>query len=421
MYKKITLKDGLRIITIPQKSTEAVTVLVLVKTGSKYETKEVNGISHFLEHMFFKGTKKRPTQIEVAEALDVVGGVFNAFTGEEFTGYFAKTRSSYLNLAVEWVSDIFFNSIFPKKEMEQERKVIEEEIKMYSDNPMFYAQKLFPQLLYGDQPAGWDIAGTEESLKNITRQRLLSYRKKQYVAKNTIIVIAGNLDHEKGINLAKRYFSKISPTEPLRKPKVIENQTAPALLLSERKTDQAHLCLGVRTFNIFNPKRYALNILGTILGDMMSSRLFTEVRGKRGLAYHISTDIEMNPDTGYLVTYAGVDSKRIDEAIQAILNEYKKTSIEPITLSELKKGKENIKGRTALSLESSDALASFYGSQELLEEKISTPEEFFKEIDKVTREDILNVAREIFKPEKLNLTLVGPFKEKERFQKLLKL
>jgi len=153
----------------------------------------------------------------------------------------------------------------------------------------------------------------------------------------------------------------------------------------------------------------------------MSSRLFTEVRGKRGLAYHISTDIEMNPDTGYLVTYAGVDSKRIDEAIQAILNEYKKTSIEPITLSELKKGKENIKGRTALSLESSDALASFYGSQELLEEKISTPEEFFKEIDKVTREDILNVAREIFKPEKLNLTLVGPFKEKERFQKLLKL
>ena len=421
MFKKTTLKNGLRIITVPQKNTQAVTTLVLVGTGSKYEKKENNGISHFLEHMFFKGTRKRPSLIVVAESLDKVGGIYNAFTGTEYTGYFAKVEVSQFDLALDWVSDIFLNSTLPEKEIKKEKGVIIEEINMLYDNPMTYIQTLWSKLLYGDQPAGWDVAGTKENVVKMNRQKLLDYKNKQYMAKNTIVCIAGKIDEGASIKKVKKYFSKIGKTAPIKKQKVFEKQLEPKTLLHYKKTDQTHLCLGVRGYNLFHPLRYSFEILETILGGMMSSRLFIEVREKLGMAYYIKTDVETNPDTGYLVTRAGVSNENVEKAILAILKEYKKISQRKISSLELKKAKDNIKGKLALLLETSDAFASFCAGQELLEKKILTPQEIFAKIDKITSNDILRVAKDIFKPEKLNLALIGPHRDKRKFQKLLKL
>lgn len=420
MFRKITLKNGLRIIVVPQKSTQAVTVLTLVGTGSKYETKEINGISHFLEHLFFKGTKKRPSSIEVVEPLDKIGGIYNAFTGEEYTGYFAKVEASHLDLALDWVSDIYFNSLLPKKEIDKERGVIIEEINMYLDTPIIYIEELWKEVLYGNQPAGWPIIGTKENVMKIKKEQILNYRKKQYVASNTIVCVSGKVNF-KVINKIKKYFSKIKNTNPDLKQSVVENQTEPACLLYPKNSDQTHLALGVRGYNLFHPQRHTQEVLGIILGGMMSSRLFVEIREKLGIVYYIKTNIDSDPDTGFLVTQAGVDNKNVEKAISTILKEYKKISQKKVPKAELKKAKDYIKGKTALLLESSDVLASFYAGQELLEKRILTLEEIFKKIDRVSINDILKVAKDVFQPKKLNLSLIGPFKNKERFQKLLKL
>lgn len=409
MFRKTTLKNGLRIITVPQKNTQAVTVLVLVGTGSKYERKEISGISHFLEHMYFKGTKKRPSTMAIAETLDKVGGIYNAFTSEEYTGYFAKVDNLHLDLALDWVSDIYLNSLLPEKEIKKEKGIIIEEINMRCDHPMTYVGVLWTKLLYGDQPAGWDIAGTKESVAKISHQDLIRYRKSQYVAPNTILCIAGNIPQSNIISKIKKYFSKIDTHQPKDKPKVIEKQTKPQLLLHTRKTDQTHLCLGVRSFNLFHPQRYTQELLGIILGGMMSSRLFIKVREKLGIAYYVSTSATADTDTGFLVTQAGVDNDKIEIGILAILKEYKKISKEKVSQKELKKAKDNVKGKMALILETSDAQASFYGLQELLKKEILTPEQISKKIDKITESDILKVAKDIFQPHKLNLALIGPF------------
>jgi len=421
MFKKTTLKNGLRILTVPMRETKTVTILVLVGTGLKYEKKEINGISHFLEHMYFKGTEKRPSTTAIAETLDKVGGIYNAFTAEEYTGYFAKVDSTHFDLALDWVCDIFLNSTLPEKEVEKEKGVIIEEINMIYDHPMSYVQTLWTKLLYGDQPAGWNIAGTKESIANMTREKLIDYMKKQYVASNTIISVAGNFNELRTVKKVKKFFSKIKTTKSIEKPKVTERQQKPNLLLHFRETDQTHLSLGVRSFNLFHPKRYAQDLLTIILGGMMSSRLYEEVRSKLGIAYYINTNSEANPDTGFLSTQAGLDNKNVEKGISTILKEYKKISQKRVPISELKKAKDYLKGKTTLLLEPSDAKASFFAGQELLEKKLLTPEEIFAKIDKVTAEDILKVARNIFRPKKLNLALIGPFKEKETFEKLLKL
>jgi len=437
VYRKTILKNGLRIITVPQKNTQSLTVLVLVGTGSKYEKKEINGISHFIEHMLFKGTKKRPNLQAVSETLDKIGGIYNAFTSEEYTGYFAKVAAPHFDLALDWVSDIFLNSALPEKEIEKERGVIVEEINMYQDNPMSYVQILWPKLLYGNQPAGWPVAGTKESVTKISRQDLINYLKTQYVVSNSLVCLAGKFEEFSLIEKVKRYFSKIGLKKPKGKPKVIdasissasilsgnrriENQTKPNLILETRKTDQTNLCLGVRGYNLFHPQKYGLELLGTILGGMFSSRLSLIIRGELGIAYYISTSVESDTDTGYLVTQAGIDNKNVEKAISTILKEYKKISQKGVGKNELKKAKDYTKGKMTLILETSDAQASFFGLQELLKKEILTPEEVYKKIDKITENDILKVARDIFKPEKLNLALIGPFKDKDRFQKLLKI
>jgi predicted Zn-dependent peptidase len=421
MFKKTTLKNGLRIITVPMENSQAVTVLVLVGTGSKYEKKEISGISHFLEHMYFKGTKKRPNNMAVAETLDKVGGIYNAFTGEEFTGYFAKVAANQLEIALDWVSDIYLNSLLPPKEIEKERKVLIEEINMYHDAPMMYIGELWKTLLYGDQPAGWDIAGTKESVSKITRKQILDYMRSQYVALNALVCVAGKFSSANIVDNIKNYFSKIKVAPAQPKLPVLEEQKKPKVLIQFKKTDQTHLALGVRThYSLFNSQKYPAELLGVILGGMMSSRLFDEVRNKLGLAYYVRTEVESDTDTGYLVSSAGIDNSRVEKAVSTILKEYQKISQKKVPEEELKKAKDNLKGKLVLTLESSDAQASFYGIQELLEKKILTPEKIINIVDKITTNDILKVAKDIFRPEKLNLALIGPFKDKSKFEKLLK-
>ncbi len=413
MLEKKKLQNGLRILTVPSKSSKTVTVLVLTAVGSKYERREVNGISHFLEHMYFKGTKKRSNPKDVAETLDKIGGSYNAFTGEEYTGYYAKVAAHHFDTALEWVSDIFLNSKIPAKEVAKEKGVIIEEINMIKDHPMSYVQRVWTDVLYGDQPAGWDIAGTRESVSSITREDLVDYMKKSYVAPATVVCVAGNIDARDAERKVEKHFSTISKGEEAKKEPVIESQSTPAVKIERRRTDQTHICLGVRAYDMFHPQRHTLHIIETVLGRMMSSRLFVRIREELGLAYYVRTEYDASTDTGALVTQAGVDNAKVDRAVSAILKEYGKMASRRISSDELNKAKENIKGRMAISLESSDAQAYFHGTQELLRKETEPIDEIFRKIDKVTSDDVLAVSKDIFKPEGLNLAAVGPVNGKE--------
>ncbi|MDD5012796.1 MAG: pitrilysin family protein [Candidatus Pacebacteria bacterium] len=419
MYKKTILNNGLRIITVPQKESKTATVLVLVGTGSKYETKEISGISHFLEHMFFKGTKRFKKPKDVAEFLDKIGGDFNAFTGEEYTGYYAKVSAEHLDIAFEWVSDIFLNSIIPLKEVEKERGVIIEEINMYKNNPMMYIGQLWKEVLYGDQPAGWDIAGTKETVSSITRKNILNYISSQYNAKNTIVCLAGNINEEEAIQKTKKYFNKTKIKKSKEKVKVIERQKEPQALFFYKDTEQTNLALGVRSYNMTHKDKYVCDLLAIILGGMMSSRLFEEIREKLGVAYYVKTYNEADTDTGSIVTFVGVDNLKLEKVIKTILKEYKRLTEKRVNEKELKKAKDYMKGKMILNLESSHSKAYFYATQELLKKEILTIEDIFDKIDKVTGEDILRVAKDIFKNKNLNLALIGP--NKKQYNNLLKL
>jgi len=428
LYKKTTLNNGLRIITIPIENANSVTVLILVGTGSKYETKDINGISHFLEHMFFKGTKKRPSTLKISETLDSVGGEYNAFTSKEITGFYAKVDKKHFGVALDWISDIFLNSEFNGKEVEREKGVIIEEMNMYLDTPTAYLGDLWEKLLYGDQPAGWMTIGGKENILSFNREKIVDYYKAHYAPSNVIVCISGavgkNSEGDKVVvDQIKKYFGKEKESETKQKIKVAEKQLEPQVLVHHKKTDQTHFCLGVRAYDMFDKRRYTLALLSIILGGNMSSRLFIKVRERNGLAYSIHTSADNSTDTGYLVTQAGIDHKNLEKCIKLILKEYEDLKNKKITEKELQKAKDYIKGITSLSLDSSDSQASFYATQELLENDILTPEEKFKKIDAVSVNDIKKVAEDIFMPEKLNLAVIGPVEEKdsENLKKLLKL
>lgn len=421
MYKKTTLPNGLRIIDVPSKDTNTVTVLVMVATGSKYESKEISGISHFLEHMALKGTKKRPTEMEIFRLLDSFGGIWNAFTSPDFTGYYIKSQSDKFHDALELVSDIYLNSTLPASEVEKERGTIIEELNMFYDHPMRYIGTLWNKVLYGDQPAGWDIGGTIETIKKISRNQLISYRNSQYVARNTIVCISGNFNQSKALKLIKKHFSGISLKKPINKNTVIDRQKAPQVIIYEKATEQVETAIGVRAYNNKHPQKYAFELLNLMLGGMCSSRLMEEIRVKRGLAYDVHTELNMDPDVGSLVAVANLNKKRLEEGIKIIINEFKKISKNKVSVLELKKAKDHYIGKYSIALESSHAQASFYAEQELLEGEILEPKEIFKKILKVKISDIHEISQLIFKPEKLNLALIGPFKNKEKFNKLLKI
>lgn len=420
MYKKTVLENGLRVITVPLKNVQTVTVMVLVKAGAKDEESKEDGLSHFLEHMHFKGTKKRPTQSEVAEALDRVGGRFNAFTSSERTAYWVSTSSNHLDLALDWVSDIFLNSKIEEESIQKEKGVILEEINRDLDNPARNKWRSWLKLLYGNQPSGGSVLGEKDKILSFKRKDFVNYINNHYCVENTVVCVAGGFDEKSILDKIRKYFIGFSRTSPKKRARLIEDQDSAQARVDYKKTDQAHLCLGVRAYPLCHPEEYSQYLLGMIMGGMMSSRLWSLIRGK-GLAYNIWTEAEAYTDTGFLVTGGGLDSKRIDLAIKIILKEMVRLKREKVGAPELKKVKENLKGKTILNLESSYNLASFYGDQELLENRIMTPEEYFKKVESVAAKDIQRVANDIFVPEKLNLALIGPFKDKKRFEKLLKI
>ncbi|MCL5004669.1 MAG: insulinase family protein [Patescibacteria group bacterium] len=429
-FNKITLKNGLRIITAPKQDSLATTFLVLVEAGSKYETKEINGISHFLEHMCFKGTKKRPRAIDISSELDSIGANYNAFTGQEYTGYFAKARPENFNIILDVVSDIYLNQVFKPEEINKERGVIVEEINMYEDLPMRRVQELFTSLLYGDQPAGWDIAGRKEVIKKINREDFLKYRQEHYLPQSTIIIVAGKFPDQKGgekkvVAEIEKTFSKIKTGEKISKIKTIEKQEKPEILVKQKKTDQTHLVLGVRAFDIFDKRKYALEVLADVLGGGMSSRLFQKIREEMGAAYYVRAEADLLSDHGFLAAAAGIDNNKIEQVIKAILQEFKKMAKKKVDKKELQRAKDHLVGHLVLGLETSDALAGFYGGQEIVMKKMVSPEELVKKIQAVKAEEIQAVARDIFQNNKLNLAVIGPFSvengDKERFEKILKL
>jgi len=420
-YKKTTLKNGLRIITVPSKSTKTATVLVLVGAGSKYETKDINGLSHFLEHMFFKGTKKHPSTLKLIEPLDRIGGHYNAFTSQEYTGYWAKVDASHLDLALDWVSDIYLNSLLKEEEINKERGTILQEMNMYLDTPTNYISDLWGEILYGDQPSGWKVIGREDIIKKVKRSNFIRYIKEHYSSKNTVIAVAGNISQSDVISRIKKYFKPINDEKIKDKLPTKEKQNRPDSLVYYKKTDQTHLYLGFRGYNIFSQDKYTLGLLATILGGNMSSRMWISVRERQGLAYYVGTGTDIGTDCGSFFTRAGVDNQKVERAIETITKEYQKIKEKKITKSELQKAKDYTKGTALIGMEASDEQASFYAFQELLTGQILTLEEKFDKINKATIDDIYRVANDIFQPEKLNLALIGPFKEKNRFDKLLKI
>ena len=415
---KVILKNKLRVITAPL-PVKSSTALILVKVGSRNETKKYNGIAHFAEHMFFKGTKKRPTALDISSLIDGIGGEFNAFTSKEFTGFYIKSAAAHLNLALDVLSDMLLNALVKKEEVERERNVVLEERRMYLDTPMRYISEVFESLLYGDHPLGWDTVGTEKSLQNITRESFLEYMNTYYHPNNMLVVVSGEVKQGKTELLVDEYLGGIKPRE---KPSFLPakyNQAKPAVKLFYKDTEQAHMCLGVRSYQTGHPDRYVVSLIHTILGANMSSRLFIELRERRGLAYYVRSGVEEYLDTGAFAAQAGVHQKKIEDSIQVILSEFKKLAEEEISEVELKKAKEYLKGRLILDLEDSREVATLFGLQELLEHKTRTPEEIFKNIDKVTRKDILRVSKDLFKNESLNLAIIGPYKKEGRFLNLL--
>lgn len=421
MFKKTVLENGMRIITAPMQGTNTVTVLVLCGTGSDYESREINGISHFLEHMFFKGTTNRPTPDEIKHELDGMGSVSNAFTTHELTGYHVKAAKTYLPQSLDLLADIYKNSLLSEDEINRERQVIVEEMHRDRDMPNLYVWWLWERLLYGDQPAGWDVIGEETVIRALSQSDFSNYFTHQYVASNTAVVVAGNFDEPSITESVKNLFGDIRNVPPSRsKPALNETKKGPGLSVLYKETDQTHLTIGFHGFDARHPKRYAAEVLGTLLGGSWSSRMWDRIREKLGLAYTVMSAHEAYSNRGYLVTYAGVDHKNVGKTLRAALEEYKKIASEPVAEEELKRVKDYIRGTTLIGLEASNAVASFVGMEEMITGKPETVEEVFTKLDKVTPEDIRAVAQEMIVPEKLNCALIGPFKEQVEFEKIVK-
>lgn len=422
-YTRKVLKNGLRVITIPMPSFESATVMVMVGAGSRYETPKNNGISHFLEHMAFKGTTKRPNAQSIASLIDGIGGEFNAFTSKEVTGYYVKSAANHVDLCLDILSDMLQNSKLEKQEIEREKGVILEEINLYEDTPARKIGDVFEGLLYGDTPMGWDIAGRKEVIKAITRENFVSYLGSLYSADNITIVIAGGIEAEKSEELVEKYFREMKSFDTLRYEKLHQNQVKPSLSIKEKKTEQVHIAVGFRTVAIDSREKHPLSVLAAILGGGMSSRLFSEVREKRGLAYYVRTSSEHFQDAGNMVSTAGLDPKRLEEGISVIIEEYSKFSSGKanLTQKELDKAKEYLKGHLVLELEDSRSVAAFYAQAELLEKQIETSDQLIAKINKVSLEEVEKAAQKYFKNESLNLAIIGNFNDRQKFEKLLKL
>lgn len=395
------------------------TIMSLVRAGSEYETKEKNGISHFLEHMCFKGTEKRPKSIDISRELDGMGAQSNAFTGNEYTGYWAKAHPKNFKKILDIIADMYLHPTFPEAEIEKEKGVIIEEINMYEDLPQRKVGEVFNELLYGDTPFGRSIAGPIFNIKKMKRDDFVNYRKDRYVAENTLIVVAGNIKPQTMFKEVEKSFKEIPVGKSISKQKFSEKQDTPRLKIEKKKTDQTHLVLGVRAFDIFDKRIPAADVLSVILGQGMSSRLWQKMREELGICYYVRAGVDSFTDHGNFYVSAGVNKDRIIEAVRGILDEMKKVIAEKISPEELRKTKDFMIGNLYLGLESSDSLAGFYGSQAITKEKIKNPKEKEAEIEKVTAVDIQNLAKQIFVTKNLNLAIVGQVKNQVSLKKIL--
>jgi predicted Zn-dependent peptidase len=423
-----TLPSGLTIISVPMPAVESITVLALVNAGSRYEKAEWLGISHFLEHMVFKGTDQYPDAQSLSAAVDAVGAKFNAFTSKEYTGYYVKSASKHLELALDVVSDMLLTPKLRQADIDREKGVIIEEINMYADMPSSHIANQFEQMMFKFATIGHDVIGTKETVSALTTDDFQEYLNSWYGMKNITLILAGDdkvLKKSSTMSLVKKAFSKGNAAQ--RKAEKAKDHfgtnpiTKKKMHIENRPTEQAHFILGFPGFSRLNPRRHALSILGVILGGNMSSRLFSEVREKRGLCYYIHSETDFYHDTGVFGASAGVDPKRVDEAVKVTLGEFAalKDGTKPITKDELQKAKDYISGKFVLDLEDSESVAQYFGMKQLLLGEIETPEELLKQFMSVTLEDINAVIQKVIVLDEARFAIIGPFKDSKRFAKLL--
>lgn len=421
-FKLLKLKNNLRLILVPKTSTEVATVMVMFKVGSRRETDDIAGISHFLEHMQFKGTKKRPTAMQLAEFIESVGGEHNAFTSKEYTGYYAKVTPKHIPEAFDFLSDILINSLFDEKELEKEKNVILQEINMYQDLPMEMVGINFEEAIYGKNALGRDVIGYKESVKAVSRKSLVEYRDKFYKAGNAVLVLAGNFGHYTDAQLeemAEEYFLFSDEAAPEITP--VNIAAKKELSIVEKKTEQSHLVIGFETVSFNHPDFFALELLAIVLGGSMSSRMFEEVREKRGLAYFIRTHTSNHQESGSLYTQAGVEHGKVYVAIETIMREYSKIKNELVPEAELAKAKEIIAGKTLIKFEDSGELAHHYAGEALLAKKMMTPKELVEIYQKITSDDILKVAKKYLTTERMALSFIGEALDKDKISQILRL
>ncbi len=424
MHTTFTLPNGVRVVLAPLKDTQTVTAIALFGVGSRFETKELNGSSHFIEHLMFKGTEKRPNSLAISKELDAVGAEYNAYTGKDHTGYYVKVNYEQLSLALDVVSDMLFHSKFDQEEMEREKKVIVEEIHMYRDNPMMYVDNLLEQIMFAPSSLGWDIAGDAETVLAFDRDAVIQYKLSHYRPENTVVGIAGNFDIEKAREEVQKLFSQFPDAPagsslPKYEPFAQIISSSSRVLTHFKETEQVQIALGWYGRKYLHPDSYALSVLSNILGGTMSSRLFISVRERLGLCYYIRATHQPYQDTGNFYIQAGLDKNRIKEAIPAILKEIENIKREGITDSELQRAKDNTKGRMAIQLEDSENMVSWYSTQEILTGNMLTPEEKLAKIYAVTGEDVKRVAHEIFQDSAMHLAVIGPYHDSKDFEELL--
>ncbi len=419
-YHKSTLPNGVRVVTGPMTGVRSASLIFYYNIGSRYEPEPIAGVSHFLEHMLFKGTRRRPDPMTISEEIESVGGMLNAATGRESTSYWCKVPSTHFELAFDVLADMLRNSTFDAAELDKERKVIFEEIRSVQDIPEDLVHDLIDQLIWGSDPVGREIAGSEETVANIDRDAMVSFWQRNYTPERLIVAAGGDIQHETVVELTERFFGDLTATgEVDRYVPATVNQDARRVQVINRETEQAHLCVGFPALSYHDPRRFAQSTIEAILSAGMSSRLFQEIREKRGLVYSVYGYFRGYEDVGQGVVYAGTDIERVEETIEAIIGELQKIRDIPVPADELENSKTLRKGRLLMGLEDSRSVASWIGSQEATYGEIKSPEDVMELIDAVTIEDVQEVAAEILRGDRLNLTLIGPYDHDGAFADLL--
>lgn len=417
MIQRHTLKNGLRIMAQKSQNSFAASVLVMVKTGSRNEPSEVHGISHFLEHMTFKGTAKRPTFQEITREVDSMGAFHNAFTGKEYTGYYIKADNKHFENSLDILSDIVFASSLKEEEINREKGTIIEEINMYEDDPSTLVYMLFDEIVCGNRLVAQDSLGRKESVKSMNRKKVLDYRDKYYKAGNIIISCAGSLPGNY-TSLIEKYFGGISGGVEGYLPGEENSLHKNRVILRNKETEQSHVVLGLESYSRENPNRYAVDLLSVILGGNASSRLMVEIREKRGLAYHVASMVDRGFDNGAFLVKADLNLKGTEEGVKIILSEMQRMK-KDITKEDLERAKDYVRGSLALAEENSLVIAEKNAIEDILGEKALTLEERIKRYEKVNLDDLFRMAEEIFKQDKMKLAVIGPFKNEQKFAKIL--